>query len=851
MTPVERSNRKVSSQDVILHIYNTHKTSIIFGTVLFFVSWFFFAHVEIIRRIDPRLPILKSFGMALKDIFSAHIISFTPFPATVTGIYIALLLGAFSFLIFIISTNGQYDHYDDDTVQGASKWFEEFDEYNRKYTEPFGEPEYDSPKNMIISEHMRLSLDNRRTRRNSNVFIVGGSGVGKSYTLVGPNLMQMNSSYVVTDPSGELFAQYGKFFEYNGYKVRCINLQFPESGNHYNPFHYIESALDITNFATTILDNTSDPQQKGGDQFWSDAAKLLISALTAYMLEKVPPEEQTFYRMMTMIADASNIQLPNGELEEMSDEEAEKQYNESKVGSSLDHMFGELPDSSWAKLQYIYFKQAPEKTALSILISLSTRLSSITVDSIREMMSKDDMELESIGDEPTVIFIIIPTAEKSYNYIASIMYSQLFQLNYRYAQNEAHLTYLVRDSEQRIWKSFRGKDGSEEIAKKNAMEFFERAKKAEIVENKEMGWWELRYGTKLLAYRGSKEEAEKARKKIQGGDILPNKDQSQRGHRMPIHVQFILDEFYNTGRIPNFDNYIATIRKYDISVMVVVQSVTMMQALFKELWESIAANCDTVLALGGGADTITAKWFSENLGKETRRTMSISYSGRGGASTSFSSTGVNLLDPAEYRAMNEDDCIVLFRGLQGIYDSKFAATKHPNYEFVQELCKSGDYIYSEKKTKYLMENLPGLEENIAEQKHGDTKPKDPAEREKENNQQAQAEEQARENQGSDGKPIVGDPQEIPQTHTGSNPTPAAAHQEEVNQSDAGEQHEPLAPKVGATPKEQQDTLNVTVQTFERETNITKAKLSQNLMMLSVTELQEIMQEDMQEEEANL
>ncbi len=682
--------------------------------------------------------------------------SFSPFPSSVSWIVYLLPHVTFGGYLILLQNAKRYAHYNSSTVHGASKWFDDFDEFNQKYNDPYGGKTCDGHDNMIISERTRLGYNNEKTRRNANIFIIGGAGSGKSYTLVGPNIMQMNCSMVITDPSGELFAKYGKLLEHKGYKVKIFNLDHMDQGNHYNPFAYIETPVDIANLVTAILDNTNDSNAKGGDQFWTDTAKLLLSALIAYMVETLPKEQRTFSQLMNMITSA---QVTEGDHGQTSNGALDDMFNDLE-NKSLAENDGE-PNKSWAVTQYKLFKQAAGKTLQSILISVSSRLQILTVDKVRLLTSCDDMELDKVGDERTALFICIPTGQTTFNFLASMMYTQLFQLNYSYAQNDARYSQCIIDKEKNIWKTFRADLNSVNQVKKQAETYMECIRNhATIRENPQMHWWEIRMDylgdDVLVGFRGTKEEASHALASLKAGRVMPNSEQTHDGSRMPIHLTFIMDEFANTGRVPNFPEYVATIRKFDISVMIFLQSVTQMKNMYPEEWEGIAGNCDTVIGLGGGADTETAKWFETLLGNETRVSMNTSYNDKGGGSTSLSSSGESLLSIADYRTLDENSCIVIFKSVQGVKDKKYKADSHQNMALSKSLNKSGPYVFNRDKIAYLYDQQ-GNEDKVLD-KHG-TVVDTGGTPEGRDNAQKDAEE-AGKNMDSSGKPLVETPRDV-------------------------------------------------------------------------------------------
>ena len=253
----------------------------------------------------------------------------------------------------------------------------------------------------------------------------------------------------------------------------------------------------------------------------------------------------------------------------------------------------------------------------------------------------DDIELDRVGDEKTALFIILPTGEKTFNFLASLMYSQLLQRVYDYCENSAEFSQLIIDGEGQVVRTYRASSPEESEEKANeALGFFQRAKEGNIVENPKFGWWELRTKqNELVFYRGTKELALHALELLKQGGVVANSTQSNHGQRLPIHLRLMLDEFANIGKIPEFEQKVATIRKYEISVSIILQSLSQMKNLYKDNWSEISGNCDCTIYLGGGADTETTKWISELLGKETRAVMNASF-GKSG-SMSINRQGVN------------------------------------------------------------------------------------------------------------------------------------------------------------------------------------------------------------------
>lgn len=725
------------------------KETLLISSVVGFISYLFvilwYIHLALVMEENPKLEFIDALNLSFDDLFTRPFTIF-PLPNDIfSKILLYTLLGGLLIFMFYVTQKGKA-HYNVDKVQGDAAWMKSMDDYNKKFTDPIGKPTSNGPTNVILSQDMLLAMDNEATRRNLNVFVVGGSGVGKSYNYVGPNIMQANSSFVVTDPSGGLYKQYGHYLEYMGYNVKCFNLDHMDRGNHYNPFQYIENDQDIEILVNTLIKNTTPPDQKGGDPFWEKSETALLVALIAFLFHYTKKECQCFTNVMRLLR------------------AAEVDENDSNAKSQLDRMFEDIEErytDSFAAKQYRTFKMGAGKTLKSILISCAVRLQAFDLAPVAALTNTDDLDLDSVGDEKTALFVIIPTGDTTFQFLSSMMYSQLFQRLYRYSENTAEFSQCIMDEDKQIWKTFRA--GSPEEVKrvrKEAEAFFERAKDGIIRKNVDYEWWEIRTNrNELVGYRGTKEEAEKALQKLRAGKVISNSEQSNSGQRLPIHVRMLLDEFANTGKIPQFSEKVATIRKYEISVNIIVQSLSQMKNLYKDDWETITGNCDNTVYLGGGADTVTTEWISKLLGKETRVVMNVNYS-KGGGGQSFNRTGVELYTPSQLRTMPEDECIVIPKSLNALKGKKFASDKHPRRSLVKKLNKErGAYIFNSQKAADLLSEHK-LNEEIITEKHGNKKEPDKAVYEAKNEAEQQKAEEYRNNMDVNGEPLVGKPQDV-------------------------------------------------------------------------------------------
>ncbi len=465
----------------------------------------------------------------------------------------------------------------------------------------------------IVIEEEKLSISSiaEKTKKvqkiqamlNLNMLILGGSGTGKSRFFVKPNLMQCNTSFVVTDPSGELIQSCGKMLERMGYEIKVFNIDNMEYSCNYNPFHYINDTNGnydenaVIKMINTFMINTKGEGQ-GGDPFWEDCTRLLLSSICFLLVETATEEERNFSGVLDLIHKAKVIE---GKEEEKSE---------------LDLMFDKRREADPRALSIQYydeFKQAAGKTMQSILISTTTRLQCFKLAKIRNLTCIDNIELDTLGDKKTALFIIIPSTDSTYNFLAAMMYSQLFDSLYRVA---------------------------------------------------------------ISKYHG----------------------------RLPVHVRFICDEFANTGKIPEFEKILATCRKFEISVQVILQNLSQLKRLYEKSWEEIPGNCDTTIFLGG-KDQSNNEYLMKELGKETIDTMNVNKTKSKQGSTSYNDgiLGRELMQLDELATMPNNECLVLIRGMRPFRTDKFDLVNHPRYDMLDEADKQHN-------TYYLSENIHTAEE---------------------------------------------------------------------------------------------------------------------------------------------
>ena len=719
---------------------------LIAGIFLYLEMCLIVVHYRIQAEINPGSGMLTLLGLALMETYSPARYQIIPFPKGTFSSIFMLTICIFAAAAIFLAVKEERKHANRDTVHGDSKFLtgKELDMYTRNMCYPFGKPGHDDDRNLILSQEMYLGMDNKKTRRNMNVLVIGGSGSGKTFTFVGPNILQMGSSYVITDPSGGVYKEYAPLLEYYGYRIKCVNLDHMDQGCRYNPFVYIHSDQDVASLVTTLIANTTPSDASKGDPFWEKSETALLNALVAFLWHYCDPSMQNFTNVIRLMLSAT--------IDE----------NDASTETQLDIMFNEQrarDPNGYAISQYDIFKLGAGKTLKSILISCAVRLNAFFLDSVIDLTSMDTLNLGDIGDSYSAFFIIIPTKDKTFNFLASMMYSQLFQILYRYSETTAEYGQLLMNSKGRVVKTFRAKDpeDSKEVAKQ-AEAFLKRTKKGHIVYNEDFGWYEIRTDkNELVEFRGSEALAKEELESLKKGCIMPNNKQSNKGQRVPVHVRMLLDEFANIGKIPEFPETVATIRKYDLSVNIILQSITQLQEMYNKQWESLSGNCDNLIYLGGGLDTTTTEWIAKACGKSTAIVENRTLPSQGAGSSSYSSTQVDLINAAQLRTMDEGDCVIIAKSLPPYKGPKFTTLDHERFKFAQTL---DPYCHDPQKIDYIMTQF-NPENIVQEIDDGSDIERESSEdkltRDKINDYQDQKGQEYRDNIDIDGNPIVGDP----------------------------------------------------------------------------------------------
>ena len=577
---------------------------------------------------EKALPFMNNIGTAFTRVFpSLHPLD----------IFIGLAVAGIMWLVLYMKAKNR-KKFRQGEEYGSAVWG------SQKDIEPYMDLSC-AENNVILTKTESLSMGKPsapKYARNKNILVIGGSGSGKTRFFVKPNIMQMHSSYVVTDPKGTVLIECGNMLRrgrpmrddkgniiyqkdgkgnyikdkkgrfkpvYEPYKIKVFNtIDFAKS-MHYNPFAYISEKnceKDILKFVEVLIKNTSSTKQPSGDDFWVKAEKLLYTAYIALMFTMYPDDEHNFETLIDMI-NASECREEDEEFKNAMDIAfdmlgcwLENIPYDGEQKDEYQDLFADKPDErqkrlgSFALKQYKAYKLAAGKTAKSILISCSTRLAPFAIDEVLEITSYDELHLDRLGDELSALFIIISDTDATFNFLVAIMYSQLFNL-------------------------------------------------------------------------------------------LCTKADNNPGGRLKYHVRCLLDEFSNIGQIPEFEKLIATIRSREISASIILQAKSQLKAIYKDSADTIEGNCDTTLFLGG-KERATLKEISESLGKETIDSFNTS-TNRGQSESygmNYQKLGKELKSQDELAVMDGGKCILQLRGVRPFFSDKYDITHHKMYQSLSD-----------------------------------------------------------------------------------------------------------------------------------------------------------------------
>ena len=562
-------------------------------------------------------------------------------------------------------------------------------------------------------------------RKNGRIFITGNCG--KSYTYVKPNILQMNSSYVVTDPKGELTTDLGAALMRHGYKVKVFNVNELQYSCRYNPFKYIRGEADVVTAVNVFLENTKE-KDAAGDAFFDLAEKnfYLMLFYYVYTVYKDEPEKQTFKTIYELyqLADEQEVALKRGEAPP--ETEFDKKFKQLAINDPTNPA---LP-------YYATFKKGSNKTKQSILISVGVKLWFMSVGEVANLMSGDDLELEKMGDRKTALFIIMPAEKNTYKFLTAMLFTQLFETLYYVGGTLNDKSYMVQKgncvairsdpfmvgtkeetdalnklkTEWELYQNAYIEDDEEliktdpEIAKKfntpNKFGMLPFPMARLVYNDKETG------ERRVLEEFQSRAAAEMVKDAIDNGEIV-------RGRKsLTNHVRFMMDEFFSIGKIEGFDQKIATFRSLRISCDIIVQSTSQLKEMYEDHEAKITNNCNIQILLGA-ASMDDCQYFSDMIGQTTVKSESVSINHKGivqGADgTNLSENAQLLLRPEKIRTLNKDRCLILVNTQFPIWADKYKSEDHPRW-YESYIAFSKEEMERTKNNKFQFERLFFIEQ---------------------------------------------------------------------------------------------------------------------------------------------
>lgn len=606
----------------------------------------------------------------------------SPFRADVFFPVFLTVVGIAGAVILLIVTEGQAkkarrEGHEHGKRHIATK--RDYKAFNQKYGDPNGDT-------IRFSKNVAMSMDNKKTNRTTNTLVIGGTGTGKTFRYIKPNIANFNASRVITDPSGDIFSSFAPALIKAGKTVYLFNIKDFALSNHYNPLlNVYDGDGNIDNQKVDILvdiymENASEGNAQGGnDPFWPKSEKAFLTGVIYYVLENddIPKEDKCFHTVLEKVQLARAEGNARGDSTTLLTKEIrEWQSRMEAEGRSI-----------MTPLYYDTFLIAPEKTANTILITTAVDLqifSNPAVDRItRHNVKYPDLNinLDDIVQTESYLFLSIPQDNKAYNFLIAMIYSQLFSRMYVLGETLLRDKWVVcRALGFPMFNCFDTKEDAEkfqnEIGEDNIIElpYINGTSIYYLV-------WKNRVWKKTF-FKEPMIELVKNVKKYQ----IFNTNGYWDSPALPMRVELMLDEFKNIGKIPNFDTIIATCRKYRIGTHVVIQDIAQLKEIYpNESHQTILANVDTTLYLGSSLPE-DKEYIQKKIGKTTIRQKSTS-SQKSGGSTSYTPTEVDLMSMDEIEGINmngRNDCIVDIRDIVTFVDEKLSFLDHPNFHLLKE-----------------------------------------------------------------------------------------------------------------------------------------------------------------------
>ncbi len=655
------------------------------------------------------------------------------------GKNISTPLGIMTIITLILFANYTYQkmrvHNDVNKLKGKTKWAK-LDDIIEKYADIIkGKPntfrEVDT--NYFLGDDVAVSINTKKHNHALNVLGLGTTGSGKSFGHIKPNILQMNGAYVVTDPAGDLTKELGETMRRFGYRVFVLDVNTMKGCNTYNPLKYCKTEADVKVVVDSFIESMDKTGGKGSanqDPFWNDSMNAYLCAVISLLalvpegsdkpygqMEEIMGEHVTpaSFSALTELTRLTNSKwsktcgIPLGKDYKGEEIKLSDNKNNSATASTMAAIYEnirayeskrqnkpmDMIDKPYTLREWENFRIAPEKTSTTILMTVAVKLDAFNIEQVKQLMDTDTINLDDFGNQRDILFMIIPTQVRTYDFVAAFLYTQLFAQLYNRAESGLTDTKNLYVNGELLRHFTR-----EEIAAGEDEAYLKKAKAATVeykkvngpikIDNKttfDDSYYELvaKDGT-VITRRPDKALMDAYVAGLQKAELTPHY-----GKALPQQVKFLLDEFKNTGRIPGFLEKLATIRKYDITCTVILQNLSQLKGMYPDDWSTIDGNCPFFLFLGGD-DNETTEYISKKIGNETVRGWNNSVDNKK-VNMSYQVEGRELMRPEDIGRIDFFEEIVFIYGEQPIFGHKFNYNNHKRYKYTYEAAKMKGCIF--------------------------------------------------------------------------------------------------------------------------------------------------------------
>lgn len=593
----------------------------------------------------------------------------------------------------------------------------------------------DAYNNTMLSKHLWASMDAEKHFHALNTLIVGVSGSGKTRFWLKPNLLQMNCSYAITDPKGEILDSCGEFLRRNGYDVKVLDVTFkpgqPIHCNTYNPLEYCEQESDIRKIVNSFVKNTAPPGDGGGskDPFWEDSMMMLLCSIIGLLCSKPKGDTRSyaqipevtggicykacFPNVCEMVRMSGKKWTPQSGIKLLEGVQLSDSKSATAASSELGAIFENLRvyeakvqdcevyeiEKPYCLREWENINGTPEKTFETIKTTTTSRLDPFNIEQIKNLTSSDNINLHDFPKKRTALFLIMSATDRTYNFLLSFMYTQLFDVLYRFGETEMDGSQYItlKNSELVRWfsrdeikeNSSCVKDYLEklhgasiervEVSSNNGKEYVGKDKKSGKPVHFDDAYYEIKDSDgNYISRRLTKEMATKYVSDLKDAKIV-------RGvvPKLPMHYRFLIDEFPNIGEIPEFKEKLATVRGYNISATVICQSITQLKGMYEKDYEVIDANCPFFIFLGGDENT-NNEYIAKKIGKSTSKGGDPNIGAKKEVSINTKTENHELMRAEDIGRISFDQSLVFIYGEMPIIDNKFDLIDHKNFKLTKE-----------------------------------------------------------------------------------------------------------------------------------------------------------------------